>query len=118
MFVIARSRLREFWEQAGHEDSVEPLASWFKIAETADWNIWADVKATFGSVSAVGNCTVFNIAGNKYRLATRIIYAKHRVYVLRVMSHRDYDDQAKWQAECGCHDPPPAPASPKKRKRK
>jgi mRNA interferase HigB len=118
VFVIARSRLREFWEQAGHEDSLEPLAAWFKIAETTDWSTWADVKLTFGSASTVGNCTIFNIAGNKYRLATRIIYAKHRVYVLRVMSHREYDDQKKWQSDCGCHEPPPTPAPAKTVKRK
>jgi mRNA interferase HigB len=39
----------------------------------------------------VGDLVVFNVGGNKYRLAVRIIYANRRVYVRRVMTHREYD---------------------------
>jgi mRNA interferase HigB len=110
MRVISRARLRAFWEQPGREDAKEPLLAWYHIASDADWQSWADMAAVFPKASLVGNCVVFNIGGNKYRLATRIIYAKHRVYVLKVMTHAEYDDQKKWQKECGCHEPPPSPA--------
>jgi len=28
------------------------------------------------------------------------------VFILKVMTHREYDD-GKWKEECGCHEPPP-----------
>ncbi|MGL5095108.1 MAG: type II toxin-antitoxin system HigB family toxin, partial [Planctomycetia bacterium] len=70
------------------------------------WRSWSDVKAEFGSASLVGNCVVFNIGGNKYRLATRILYRSRKVFVLRVMTHAEYDEKS-WKAECGCFEPPP-----------
>ncbi len=33
--------------------------------------------------------TVFNVAGNKYRLVTAIHYSAQRVYVLRLMTHAE-----------------------------
>ena len=105
MVVIALSRLRNFWET--HPDSETSLRVWYKAALAADWANFAAVRATFGSASLVGNCTVFNIAGNKYRLVTRIRYPIRTVFVLRVMTHAEYDDQEQWQDDCGCHQPPP-----------
>ncbi len=40
-----------------------------------EWQSWGNVKAEFGTASLVGNCVVFNIGGNKYRLVTRILYS-------------------------------------------
>ena len=58
--------------------------------------------------STVGNCIVFNIAGNKYRLVTRILYRSQKVFILKVMSHTEYDNQ-NWKDECGCFAAPPQP---------
>jgi mRNA-degrading endonuclease HigB of HigAB toxin-antitoxin module len=68
---------------------------------------WGDLKAEFGSASLVGNCVVFNIGGNKYRLVTRVLYRSQTVYILKVMTHSEYDDD-KWKDECGCFSPPPS----------
>ena len=108
MLITSHKRLKEFWERPGCRDAEEALAAWHSIGELADWKTWADVRATYNTASVVGHCVVFNICGNKYRLVTRIIYAKHRVYILKVMTHKEYDDQEKWQHDCGCHEPPPA----------
>jgi len=107
MRVIAKSTLRAFWTKPGHGDSTEPLQAWFKVAKNTDWTSWSSVKSSYSTASIVGNCIVFNIGGNKYRLVTRIIYPKHRVYVLKVMTHREYDDYESWQESCGCFKPPP-----------
>jgi mRNA interferase HigB len=40
--------------------------------------------------------TVFNIAGNKYRLIAAIHYNRQIVYTLRIMSHAEYS-RAKWK---------------------
>ena len=107
MRVISKSTLRAFWSQHEHTDSAVPLQAWHKVAKHADWINWADVKRSYSTASKLGNCVVFNIGGNKYRLATRIIYPKHRVYVLKVMTHHEYDDGDSWQESCGCFRPPP-----------
>ncbi|MHB8901583.1 MAG: type II toxin-antitoxin system HigB family toxin [Thermoguttaceae bacterium] len=50
---------------------------------------------------------LFVIGGNKYRLVVRILYPSQKVFVLKVMTHGQYD-QAPWKEECGCFQPPPA----------
>ena len=118
MWVISRSRLREFWQTPGCDDAEKLLAAWYKVAVAATWAKFADVKSVFGSVDLVGSCLVFDIGNNRYRLIARINYKSHRVYVLKVMTHKEYDKK-KWVDECGCHKPPPAPAvSTRKPKKK
>jgi mRNA interferase HigB len=64
------------------------------------------VTDSFATASIVGGCIVFNIGGNKYRLICRIRYATSKVFILKVMTHREYDDD-KWKDECGCFARPP-----------
>ena len=92
MRVIALKRLRDHWEQAGRADSEQPLKSWYAVTRAASWAHFAEVKAQFGTASAVGERVVFNIAGNKYRLVVYINYAFHTVYIRFVGTHREYDD--------------------------
>jgi mRNA interferase HigB len=61
--------------------------------------------ASFPQADQVGDCVVFNV-GNSHRLIGRIRYRTQRVYVLRVLTHAEYDRQ-KWPDECGCYEPPP-----------
>ncbi|MEQ8667567.1 MAG: type II toxin-antitoxin system HigB family toxin [Pirellulales bacterium] len=108
MRVISKSRLRQYWMEPGCEDSEGPLRAWYTHvgSGTVDWNSWANVKRDFATASHVGSCVVFNIGGNKYRLITRVLYSSHKVFILKVMTHSEYDD-GKWKQECGCHQPPP-----------
>jgi len=108
MRVISKSRLKQFWEQPGNEDSEGALRAWYTHVNstTVAWHSWSDVKADFATASIVGNCVVFNIRGNNYRLITRILYPSQKVFILKVMSHREYDDD-KWKEDCGCFSPPP-----------
>ncbi len=108
MWIVSKSRLREFWEAPGQGDSQRQLRAWHTTAKRADWQNFADLKATYGNAGFVGDCVVFNIAGNKYRLVARIRYPSHKVYILKVMTHAEYDT-GKWKVECGCYSPSPAP---------
>ena len=111
MRIIARRALREFWEV--HADAEQPLRAWYHDALRADWKSPADVKRMYASASIVGeNRLVFNIGGNKYRLITRIRYATQKVFVLKVMTHSEYNED-KWKDECGCFEPPPRPKKKK-----
>lgn len=91
MRVIALKRLRDHWQMPGRADSEQPLKSWHAITSAASWRHFADVKAQFGTTSAVGERIVFNIAGNKYRLVAYINFAFHTVYIRFVGTHREYD---------------------------
>jgi mRNA interferase HigB len=122
MRVISKARLRQFWETLGYEDSEGPLRAWHTHVShrRVAWQTWGDVKSEFGAASLVGNCVVSNIGRNKYRLVTRILYPSQKVFVLKVMTHAEYDED-KWKEGCGCFEPPPSKpekkrASPAKRK--
>lgn len=108
MRVISKTRLKEFWQRPGRRESQGPLTAWHAHVshKSVDWTNWSDVKAAFATASIVGNCVVFNVSGNKYRLVTRISFATHKLYVLKVMTHAEYDDD-RWKADCGCYAPPP-----------
>ena len=108
MRVISKSRLRQFWLAPGCQDSEGPLRAWYThvSSRTIAWASWADVKTDFATASHVGNCVVFNIGGKKYRLLTRVLFPSHKVFILKVMTHSEYDD-GKWKEECGCFEPPP-----------
>ncbi len=121
MRVISKKTLRLFW--AEHPAAEVPLTAWYKATVGATWHNFAELRQTFGSADQVGDCVVFNIGGNKYRLIGRVRYARKAlpgvVYVLKVMTHAEYDEN-KWPDECGCYDPPkpkkkPAGARPTRR---
>lgn len=116
MRVISKARLQQFWETPGREDAAGPLRAWYTHvnSRTVSWQSWGDLKSAFATASLVGNCAVFNIGGNKYRLVTRILYRSQKVFVLKVMTHGEYDD-GRWKEECGCYSPPPGTAPRPKR---
>ncbi|MGH9823027.1 MAG: type II toxin-antitoxin system HigB family toxin [Blastocatellia bacterium] len=99
MHVISRRALREFAKR--HPDSESALNIWFKLASKSGWRSLEDVKDTFPHADLVGDCTVFNVGGNKYRLVTIVIYAVQRVYVRFVLTHAEYD-KGSWKNDCGC----------------
>jgi mRNA interferase HigB len=117
MRVISKSRLKAFWERPSCEDSESPLRAWYTHVSNKNvaWQNWSDVKASFGNADLVGNCVVFNIGGNKYRLIARILYPSQKVFILKVMTHKEYD-QDKWKDECGCFVGPPKKATAKRAK--
>jgi mRNA interferase HigB len=108
--VLTKKALREFWASRKHDPKIAEarLMAWFKIATTKDqrWANFADLKTTFGSADQVGNCVVFDVGNNLYRLIGRVNYKYGRIYVLKVMDHAEYD-KGDWISDCGCDRPPP-----------
>jgi mRNA interferase HigB len=51
---------------------------------------FAELRITFPSADQVGNFTVFNIAGNKFRLIVAIHYNRKKVYIRHVLTHAEY----------------------------
>lgn len=112
MRVISRKTLRRFWENPKRPKDVKSLlTAWYKAVLFANWRHFADLRQTFNSSDRVGDCIMFNVGGNKYRVIGRVRYSKAGipgvVYVLSIMTHPEYDENA-WPDECGCFEPPPA----------
>ena len=92
MRIIARKRLKDFWQRPGHEDAEIPLREWFTEAGKAKWNTPNGVKRTFGSASIIANNrVVFNIKGNEYRLVVAIDYKRQISYIRFIGTHKQYD---------------------------
>jgi mRNA interferase HigB len=89
MHVISRKKLREFCQK--HADSCDALNNWYKAASKSTWNNLAEVQAVYPQAEAVGNLTVFNIKGNKYRLIVDLVYRDKTIYIKYVLTHTEYD---------------------------
>ena len=75
MRIITTKRLEGFWANLEYGDSKRPLLEWIEDVRFAAWQTPADAKGTFGkrvdfvkSRKTGTTLTVFDIAGNKYRL--------------------------------------------------
>ena len=86
---IKRGALVQFWER--HPDSKASFESWHGVVRRANWRTPAEMKMVYTNADLVGRRTVFNIAGNKYRLIARVNYQTQRVFVLYILTHADYD---------------------------
>jgi mRNA interferase HigB len=104
MHVISNRTLREFWESRKHDalDAKKYLSAWHKLAEKAEWSNFGELKQTFGSADQVGNCTVFDVGNNRFRLIGHVHYETGRLFVLKVMDHQEYDKKL-WIESCECH---------------
>ncbi len=99
MRVISLKPLREFWEK--HPDAEAPLRHWYRVALAAEWESLQDARQDFPHADGVrmaggDTLTVFNIAGNKYRLIARIRYDYRLLNVRQVLTHAEYD-RGKWK---------------------
>jgi mRNA interferase HigB len=103
MRIITRRPLAEFGYR--QPAAVAPLQEWYKLTSAAMWHNFADVKNTFGQTDQVKvksgqTVCVFDIGGNKFRLIAFISYTRGKVYVLRIMTHKEYDKgNQKWKSE-------------------
>ena len=89
MRIIKRGALIRFWER--HPDARASLESWYRVVRTADWKTPAEMKKVYPSADLVGRRTVFNIAGNKYRIVVWINYPYRVVYIRFIGTHKQYD---------------------------
>lgn len=92
MRVIAKRKLREFWEIPGYEDAGKPMIEWYHMMDKSSWDTPQQIKADIRSASILkGGRVVFNIAGNKYRIIVAIDYAIQIAWIRFVGSHKEYD---------------------------
>lgn len=100
MRIIKPSRIREF--QEAYPKAAAGLGRWLELVEGHGWQNIQELRRVFPSADAVKvaserTVTVFNIAGNDFRLVVAIHYNMQVVYVLLFMTHAEYDKDA-WKA--------------------
>lgn len=90
MRVISLKTIKDFVKK--YADSRNALLSWYREAESADWETPQDIKNRYPSASFLENdIVIFNIKGNKYRLVTKISYRHQIVYIKWIGTHAEYD---------------------------
>ena len=92
--MISIKRIREFIDE--HPDSEGSLLAWHDAVKAAEWTHPSHLNRVFPSADVVGDRTVFNIKGNRYRLIARVNYRSRLVFVLFILTHSEYDKE-KWK---------------------
>jgi len=101
MRIIKRSRINEWAKE--YADAANALYAWYQIARRAVWRNLQEVRADFPHADGVvvhsgRTVTVFNIRSGNYRMITAIHYNTQRIYLLRFLTHRQYDTD-RWKRE-------------------
>ncbi len=89
MRIIAKWFLMEMAQR--HADSVTAVERWHAVARKAEWHNLVEVRDIFPAADLVGDQTVFNIAGNRYRLIVHIRYDTGIIYIKQLLTHAEYD---------------------------
>ena len=76
------------------------LQEWFHKVGDMSATSFPSLRQTFDSADYVDGFSVFDVGGNRYRVATVIHFDKHRMYVRRVMTHIEYDRNDWKKNEC------------------
>jgi mRNA interferase HigB len=94
MHLISIGNLKE--ASASYANVEKVIENFYTKVENSTWQNLLDVQADYRDAEAVGNFTVFNIKGNKYRLIVGINYGKQVVYFKYFLTHAEYNkDQWK-----------------------
>lgn len=92
--LIRKETIEEFARQ--NPQSRAPFKDWLTKIKYADWEIPADIQATFPSTDLLGrgsNRAVFDIGGNNYRLIGKYAFGDKQVhlFVCWIGTHAEYD---------------------------
>jgi mRNA interferase HigB len=88
MHLISAGKLKE--AASAYSDAVEIVKNFAKKVELSNWQNLIEVQADYRSAEAVGNFTVFNIKGNRYRLILSIDYEAQIAYFKYFLTHAEY----------------------------
>lgn len=99
--IIKESALAAF--AVRHPQAATGLAVWRRIMRPAQFRHFADLRQCFRAADQVrvssGNpVVVFNVCGNTYRLICAIHYDTGKVFLLRFLTHAEYD-RDRWKTE-------------------
>ena len=97
MRIISKRMLRDYWEK--HPVAEEVLTDWFRKMKRISPKNLAELRLTFPSADLVGDCLVFNVGGNNFRVITHVNFRRNEMFIRFVLSHAEYDKD-KWKDDC------------------
>ncbi len=94
MHIITQKRI---WEAIDtYPEAAAALDGWYRLMKRNRFTNFSSLRSVFGSVDKVGELYVFDIGGNKLRLIVNIHFICQRVYIRKILTHREYDAN-KWR---------------------
>ena len=101
MRIIAESTLADFAAQ--YPKAATGLEGWRRVMREEQFRHFADLRRCFRSADQVRASSdkpvvVFNICGNTYRLVCALHYNTGKVFLLRFLTHAEYDKD-RWKDE-------------------
>lgn len=92
--IIKEKFLRDAAEQ--YPKAAKYLAAWTAKIRKAAWQNMAEVRGQYGSADVVHirsgrPVIVFNVCGNTYRLIVAMHFNSQMAYMLRFLTHSEYD---------------------------
>ncbi len=97
MHIISRKALKTYWVE--HPVAKEVLEDWFRKIKRISPKNFAELRQTFPTADIFGDCLVFNIGGNNYRIITHINFKGNKIFIRFVLSHAEYSKE-KWKTDC------------------
>jgi len=94
MHVISKRKIVKFVTK--YHDAEKSLLDWYRIAKCRNFKNFAELKSIFPDADLVGRRTVFNIAGNKYRLVARVNFLYSKIFILYILTHGEYNKD-RWK---------------------
>jgi mRNA interferase HigB len=89
MLILGREAIHD--AIAKHSEWKASLENWLKVAANAAWKNFPDVRTTWRSADYVAPYVIFDIAQNRARLITTIVYAASIIQIHEVLDHKTYD---------------------------
>jgi len=74
-----------------HPEAKSAFNGWHRRINQADWKNPAEVTERLRSADLIDGIWIFNVDGNKYRLAASINFNTKQILIKSVMTHSEYD---------------------------
>ncbi|MEO6588001.1 MAG: type II toxin-antitoxin system HigB family toxin [Pyrinomonadaceae bacterium] len=106
MHIIKRAKLVEFWEKKENSGSESFLDAWYRTMKKGTFDNIAQIREVYRHADIVGECIIFNVGTNKYRVVTKNYFTEQTLLIRFVMTHfvmthKEYDKDT-WKNDCGC----------------
>ena len=93
MKIVGQKILEKFKKK--HAVSRKQIDEWSIEVTSSNWKNFNDIKIRYPSASILnGNTMIFNIKGNKYRLAAVVVIVVGRVFIEWIGTHEEYNNKS------------------------
>jgi mRNA interferase HigB len=100
MIIISERKIREYVKD--NPESETAMLEWIRAVRPADWSNFSELRNTFNHADVFGQCTIFDVGGNKYRIIGKVEYQRHLVFIKKILTHDEYSfkNGKLWKADC------------------